>query len=164
MTETIVEQPLEALAPSLRGLDAWRAFLQAHATIVRRLEADLEASGLPSLADLDVLMQLAEAPERRLRMSDLAEEVLLSRSGMTRRIDRLEAAGLVARHECSSDRRGAWAMITDAGLERLLSARPTQIHGVNEHFVSKLTDDDLVCLRQALDKVAPPGERNGTCR
>jgi len=164
MTDTIAERPLETPAPAPRGLDAWRAFLQAHATIVRRLETDLEAAGLPSLADLDVLMQLSQAPERRLRMSELAEEVLLSRSGMTRRIDRLESAGLVARHECSSDRRGAWAIITDAGIDRLMSARPTQMLGVDAHFVSKLTDEDLTSLRRALDKVVPPSERDGTCQ
>ncbi len=137
------------------GLVAWRTFLQAHATVVRRIEADLETEGLPSLADLDVLLQLAQAPERRLRMSELADEVLLSRSGMTRRIDRLEAAGYVQRHECSADRRGAYAGLTDEGLERLQSARPTHVRGIMDHFVSKLSAGDLTELRRTLAKVLP---------
>jgi DNA-binding MarR family transcriptional regulator len=123
---------------------------------VRRIEADLEADGLPSLADLDVLLQLAQAPERRLRMSELADEVLLSRSGMTRRIDRLEAAGYVQRHECSFDRRGAFAGLTERGLERLQNARPTHVRGIVEHFASKLSADDLEALRRTLAKVLPP--------
>jgi DNA-binding MarR family transcriptional regulator len=137
------------------GLIAWRTFLQAHATVVRRIEADLEADGLPSLADLDVLLQLAQAPERRLRMSELADEVLLSRSGMTRRIDRLEAAGYVQRHECSADRRGAFAGLTDEGMRRLQTARPTHVRGIMDHFVSKLSADDLAALRRTLAKVLP---------
>lgn len=142
-----------------RGVDTWRTFLQAHATVVRRLEAELEADGQVSLADLDVLLQLAGAQGHRLRMSELAETVLLSRSGMTRRIDRLEAAGLVQRHECAADRRGAFAGITASGLERLRRARPTQMRGIEEHFISRLSDGDLVALRDALSKLIPPDDR-----
>ena len=119
-------------APSPRGLETWRTFLQAHATVVRRLEADLDEAGQISLADLDVLFQLASADGRRLRMSELADTVLLSRSGMTRRIDRLEAAGLVQRHECAADRRGAFAAHHGSRLERLQRARPTHLQGIEE--------------------------------
>jgi DNA-binding MarR family transcriptional regulator len=142
-----------------RGLDVWRTFLQAHATVVRRLEAELEADGQVSLADLDVLIQLANAEGRKLRMSELADTVLLSRSGMTRRIDRLEAAGFVRRHECAADRRGAYAGITDAGLERLQRARPTHLRGIEEHFVSRLSDDELHAIREALTKLIPLDDR-----
>lgn len=146
-------------APSPGGLETWRTFLQAHATVLRRLEADLEADGQMSLADLDVLIQLAGAPGHQLRMSELADTVLLSRSGMTRRIDRLEAAGFVQRHECAVDRRGAYAGITDAGLDRLRGSRPTHFRGIEEHFVSRLTVDDLTAIRDALTKLIPPDDR-----
>lgn len=142
-----------------RGLDTWRTFLQAHATVMRRLEAELEADGQVSLADLDVLMQLSNAEGRRLRMSELADTVLLSRSGMTRRIDRLEAVGLVRRHECAADRRGAFAGITEAGLERLHRARPTHLRGIEEHFVARLSDEELSQVREALTKLIPPDDR-----
>jgi DNA-binding MarR family transcriptional regulator len=148
-----------ATAAHSPGLETWRTFLQAHATVLRRLEAELEADGQISLADLDVLIQLANAEGRRLRMSELADTVLLSRSGMTRRIDRLEASGLVQRHECAADRRGAFAGITDAGLARLRSARPTHLRGVEEHFISRLDDDDLVAIRAALSKLIPLDDR-----
>jgi DNA-binding MarR family transcriptional regulator len=126
---------------------------------MRRLEAELEADGQVSLADLDVLIQLAHADSRKLRMSELADTVLLSRSGMTRRIDRLEAAGLVRRHECAADRRGAYAGITEAGLERLHRARPTHQRGIEEHFVSRLDDAELRAIREALTKLIPPDDR-----
>ena len=141
------------------GLETWRTFLQAHATVIRRLEAELEAGGHVSLADLDVLIQLASAPGRRLRMSELADTVLLSRSGMTRRIDRLETAGFVQRHECSVDRRGAYAGITESGLERLRQARPTHLRGIEQHFVSRLSDGELAAVGDALTKVIPPDDR-----
>ncbi len=78
---------------------------------------------------------------------------------MTRRIDRLEAAGFVKRHECAADRRGAFAGITPSGLERLRRARPTHLRGIEEYFVSRLTDEDLVSIREALTKLIPPDDR-----
>jgi len=141
------------------GLETWRTFLQAQATVVRRLEADLEADGQMSLADLDVLIQLAEADGHKLRMSELADTVLLSRSGMTRRVDRLEAAGLVQRHECAADRRGAYAGITEAGLERLRGSRPTHLRGIEEHFIERLSATDLAAIREALGRLIPPDDR-----
>jgi DNA-binding MarR family transcriptional regulator len=170
MTDTAIERQstaagaASAAVPSASpagdlGLATWRTFLQAHATVIRRLEADLEADGQLSLADLDVLIQLAGAEGHRLRMSELADHVLLSRSGMTRRIDRLEAAGLVQRHECAADRRGAFAGITADGLERLQRARPTHLRGIQEHFVARLSPEDLVSLRDALIKVIPLDDR-----
>ena len=149
------------------GLAAWRTFLQAHATLVRLLEAELEADGLVSLSDYDVLVHLAAAPGRRLRMSELAEVVVLSRSGMTRRIDRLEAVGFVRRDECAADRRGAFATLTEAGLTALEETRPRYVRGVAEHFISRLTPHDLELLRTALSKVLAAGDLaapdGGTC-
>ena len=171
MTEITLDQPTTGSSPAETreadrsrsprnpGIETWRTFLQAHATVVRRIEAELESDGQVSLADLDVLLQLSAAKGHRLRMSELAETVLLSRSGMTRRIDRLEAAGLVQRHECAADRRGAFAGITDAGMERLRRARPTHARGVEEHFISRLTADDLQEIRDALTKLIPPDDR-----
>jgi DNA-binding MarR family transcriptional regulator len=160
MTETAAgpRQP-ETWTSTDPGIVTWRTFLQAHATVIRRLEADLESEGQLSLADLDVLLQLARAEGRRLRMSELAEEVLLSRSGMTRRIDRLEASGLVERHECAADRRGAYAAITETGLERLREARPIHLRGIEEHFVARLTKAELEALRAVLAKVIPLDDR-----
>lgn len=119
-------------------LDAWTAFLRAHAQVTRRLERELQAEQQLALADYDVLVQLATAEERRLRMSELAERLLLSRSGATRLVDRLERDGLVAREACEDDRRGQWAGLTDAGLERLRRAAPTHLRGVAEHFLDRL--------------------------
>jgi DNA-binding MarR family transcriptional regulator len=160
MTDTTAPpRPSESWISTDPGIVTWRTFLQAHATVIRRLEADLESEGQLSLADLDVLLQLARAESHRLRMSELADEVLLSRSGMTRRIDRLEASGLVRRHECAADRRGAYAAITETGLERLREARPAHLRGITMHFVSKLTAEDLEAMRAVLAKVIPLDDR-----
>src|SRR5688500_20210971 len=109
---------------------AWRGFLRAHATVVRALEADLQAEHDLPLASYDVLVQLSEAPERRLRMTELADRVLLSRSGLTRLADRLERDGLLVRQACPSDARGTLAVLTEAGLDRLRAAWPTPLRGV----------------------------------
>ncbi|MER3418594.1 MAG: MarR family transcriptional regulator, partial [Chloroflexota bacterium] len=99
-------------------LGAWRAFLEAHARLARRLDDELRAGHGISLAEYDALLQLARAPGRRLRMNQLADRVILSRSGITRLVDRLVAAGLVERTTCSTDARGAEAVLTEAGVER----------------------------------------------
>jgi DNA-binding MarR family transcriptional regulator len=134
-------------------LSAWRAFLQAHAHVVRELEHELQAETALPLTHYDVLVQLAAADERRLRMSELADRLLLSRSGATRLVDRLVADGLVERVTCESDRRGQWAAITDAGYERLRSAAPTHLRGVAEHFLDRLTADELRELERMLERV-----------
>src|SRR4051812_49831191 len=106
-------------------LDAWRGFLRTHATVVRELDEELtERHGLP-LSSYDVLVQLEEAPEGRLRMSHLADAVLLSRSGLSRLVTRLESQRLLERLECENDARGAFAAITEAGREKLAEARAT---------------------------------------
>ena len=98
--------------------------------MTRELEHELEAEQDLSLADYDLLYQLAVAEGRRLRMSELADRLVLSRSGATRLVDRLEAAGLVDRQTCATDRRGYWAMVTEAGIGRLRAATPTHLRGV----------------------------------
>ena len=142
----------EAL-PDGSGLEAWASLLQAHATLMRRLEADLaEATGL-ALADFDVLAQLANAGGK-LRMTELADRALISRSGMTRRVARLVDEGLVRRAKAASDARGVVVALTDAGVARLTETAPVHLRGVAELFIAQLDDQELAVLKSALDKVA----------
>ena len=131
-------------------LAAWSTFLRAHARVVRELERELQADQDLALTDYDVLVQLAAASERRLRMSELADRLLLSRSGVTRLVDRLVSDGLVERVMCESDRRGQWAALTDAGYSRLRRASPTHLRGVATHFLDRLTPEDLTALERML--------------
>ena len=131
-------------------LAAWSTFLRAHARVVRELERELQADQDLALTDYDVLVQLAAAPERRLRMSELADRLLLSRSGVTRLVDRLVADGLVERVSCEDDRRGQWAALTDAGRGRLRRAAPTHLRGVATHFLDRLSVADLASLERML--------------
>lgn len=141
-------------APSVEELSAWRWFLRAHATITRSLEAELVAEQQLSLAAYDVLVQLAEAPGRRLRMTELADAVLLSRSGVTRLVDRLERVGLVARCPVAADGRGVAAELTLAGLDRLRTAAGTHLDGVARHFAARLDSDDLAALERVSRRLA----------
>lgn len=134
-------------------LTAWRTFLRTHARVVRELERELQSEQHLALTDYDVLVQLAAAGDRRLRMSELADALLLSRSGATRLIDRLVTDGLVERVTCESDRRGQWASLTDAGHQRLRRASPTHLRGVAEHFLDRLPPDDLATMERMLDRV-----------
>ncbi len=138
-------------------LHAWRGFLRAHATVVRVLEADLQAEHALPLASYDVLVQLSESSDRRLRMTELADRVLLSRSGLTRLADRLEREGLISREPCPSDARGTLAVLTDAGLDRLREAWPTHLRGVQEHVLGRLTSDEVTQLGLLMTKLAPDG-------
>ena len=133
---------------------AWRAFVLAHARIARALEMELQAAQGMSLADYEVLLHLARADERRLRMSEIAERMVFSRSGATRVVDRLQRSALVRRASCESDRRGAWAQLTDAGYERFRKAAPTHLGGVARHFWDKIPPGDLDRLRRSLEVVA----------
>ena len=123
---------------SREELSSWRAFLRAHAVITRALEVELVAEQQLSLAAYDVLVQLVEAPEHRLRMTELADAVLLSRSGVTRLVDRLERAGWCRAARSSDDGRGVAAQITEAGFARLRQASRTHLAGVARHFADRL--------------------------
>jgi DNA-binding MarR family transcriptional regulator len=138
---------------SAAQLRAWRTFLRAHALVTRRLESDLLAEQRLPLASYDVLVQLVEAPERRLRMSELAERVLLSRSGLTRLVDRMEAEGLVRREACEDDARGLFTVLTDEGLDRLRSASGTHLRGVAEYAVGRLSDGEADQLSALLARM-----------
>jgi DNA-binding MarR family transcriptional regulator len=140
-------------ATSKQELATWRAFLRTHALLMRRLETDLHSCHELPLPWYDVLVQLAEAPERRLRMTELANRVLLSRSGLTRLVDRLEQEGLVARAACPGDARAIHAVLTEAGLDRLRQASPTHLRNVDEHFTSRLTPDELDQLGALMAKL-----------
>ena len=142
---------------SAAELSAWRTFLRAHATVTRRLEAELVAEHELPLASYDVLVQLSEAPGRRLRMTELADRVLLSRSGLTRLADRLERDGLLTREACPSDARGTLAVLTDAGLAKLEEAWQTHRRGVAEHVTGKLTTDEVARLGELLGKLVGDG-------
>lgn len=132
---------------------AWRGFLRAHAHVIRRLEAELEAEQAMPLANYDVLVQLAEAPDRSLRMSELASSVLLSRSGLTRLVDRLEREGLVERRACPDDARGTLAALTDAGVARLEQAWVTHLRGVREHMISRFEERELQVLGELFSRL-----------
>jgi len=142
-----------APSPDDPRLRAWVAFLQAYAVLTRRLEAELQAERGLSLADYDALVQLAIADERRLRMGELADRVVLSRSGVTRLVDRLEADGLVVRRACPTDARGSWAELTAAGLDRLRGAAPVHLRGVEAHFLAPIAEADRDGLVRALEAV-----------
>ena len=134
-------------------LNAWRTFLHAHAQVRRQLERELQAEQSMGLGEYELLLILAYSQGRRLRMSELADTLALSRSGVTRLIDRLEADGLVQRISCDTDRRGSWAQLTDGGHARLRSASPTHLRGVAEHFLDRIPASDLDALRRILDQV-----------
>ena len=140
-------------------LGAWRNLLRVHATLTRELDEELRrAHGLP-LTSYDVLVNLEGAPDRQMRMSELADAVLLSRSGLTRLVERLERDGLLERADCPGDARGSFAVLTDAGLRRLAQARKTHLSGVRERFLSLFSDDELEQLAEMWQRLlAPSGE------
>jgi DNA-binding MarR family transcriptional regulator len=138
------------------GIGAWRSFLHAHARVTRRLDEELQAAHGLSLAEYDALLQIAHAPGRRVRMNVLAERVILSRSGITRLVDRLEAAGSVERMACTTDARGQEAVLTPLGLERLRSAATTHLDGVRRYFLGRLDEAELAGLEASMGRVADP--------
>ena len=138
---------------SRRELNAWRGMLGTQSALIARLDDELEREhGLP-LTSYEVLLHLNEEPGHSLRMGELAERLFLSRSGLTRLIDRLAKAGLVEREVCESDRRGYYAALTPEGEQRFAEARPTHLRGVREHFLSKLEPEDLDALARAWERV-----------
>ena len=141
--------PMSEEQLSEQHLVAWRTFLKAHAIIIDRIDRDLEAAKLPPLSTYDVLIELYEAPEGRLRMHELAERVVLSRSGLTRLVDRLEAEGLLRRDRSGRDRRGAYAVITEQGIAALRRTWPVYARGIAEYFAQWLTLEEAQLLESA---------------
>jgi DNA-binding MarR family transcriptional regulator len=148
-------------------MQAWVAFLTAHTRVVSAASGDLEAACGISLAWFDVLFQLSVAPDCRRRMHEFARALLLSKSGLTRLVDRIEAAGLVARASVPGDRRSLYVELTPAGRRVQDKARPLVQGSVGEHFGKHLSEAELATLRNALDRVAhvagapPSGEGSG---
>jgi DNA-binding MarR family transcriptional regulator len=136
-------------------LGAWRGLLRVHARMTKALDAELlREHGLP-LSSYEVLLFLADAPGGRLRMSELADGVLLSRSGLTRLVDRMERDGLLCRERCEDDARGYHAAITGKGRALFARARRTHLDGVRERFLSHLSPEELRTLASLWEKVAP---------
>jgi DNA-binding MarR family transcriptional regulator len=143
--------------PDAGRLAAWRAFLTAHARAVAAIERDLAAGDFIPLTWYDVLVPLSESPGGRLRLHELADRVVLSRSGLTRLVDRLERAGLLRREPCLTDRRGAFAVLTDAGAAALRQTWPIYARSINEHFARHVSAAEAELIAAALGRVASQG-------
>src|SRR4051812_16419787 len=136
-------------------LAVWRGFLRVHAALAKQLDAELDAAhGIP-LSSYEVLINLQAAPDRRLRMADLADRALLSRSGMTRLVHRLERQGLLVRDTCARDARGGFAVLTDAGGAPLAQARPTHLDGARQRFLAPLDPEESDRLVELWERVLP---------
>jgi DNA-binding MarR family transcriptional regulator len=135
----------------------WRSYLLGSARLAERLDADLREFGI-DLGEYEILVTLSEAPERRVRMSELADAVHQSRSRLTHTVTRLENAGLVDRSNCPTDRRGVWAHLTDAGMELLELAAPSHVEAVRRNFVEAMTEEDYAAVGRAFAAVVSATE------
>jgi DNA-binding MarR family transcriptional regulator len=136
-------------------LASWRGFLRVHAALERELDAELaERHGLP-LSSYEVLLTVADAPGERMRMSEIADSVLLSRSGVTRLVDRLERGGLVERIPCEDDARGQYAVLTSRGRQVFDAARVTHLAGVRRRFLERFDDDELQRMAEFWERLVP---------
>lgn len=144
-------------------MTAWHALIRAHSRVVRRLESELDAEHGLSLPAYEVLAHLSDAPEDRLRMSDLAACAVLTPSGLTRLVDKLSREGLVRRERCAADARVVYAVLSPLGRERLVAAYPTHLRGVREHYIDRLSAAQLSAVGDALGGLvtACPGDGDG---
>jgi len=155
--------PVAADRLSPRELSAWRGMLRVHAYLTKALDAQMEAEhGLP-LTSYEVLLFLAEADGERMRMCDLASSILLSRSGLTRLVDRLERDALIVRESCASDARGAFARLTPDGRAKLDAARRTHLAGVRRLFLDRVSPDEQELLGDVWDRLLPDGTPGPVC-
>jgi DNA-binding MarR family transcriptional regulator len=134
-------------------LAAWRAFLNAHATVIDHIERDMVEARVLPLGAYDVLVALLEAPDQRLRLHELASHIVLSRSTLTRVLDRLEAEGLLVRERVETDRRGAYAVLTAKGREALRQAWPVYARGIAQYFARHLSEEETRVVTEALGRV-----------
>ena len=132
---------------------AWRALLHTHARVIRRLDAELQAERGLTLSAYEVLLRLRHAPACGIRMSQLAEEVLLSPSGCTRVVDQLASRGLVQRTRNQADARSQLAVLTAKGRDELRAAAPVHVRGIREHFTGRLSPGQLETIASALGTV-----------
>ncbi len=144
------------------SLEAWRSYLQSQRSILRELDADLVAAHGLTARDYEVLLYLAQAPDRKLPMSALAESTMLTRSGVTRLIDGLVTAGLIERNSCPNDARVSYARLTDPGLTKLRDAGRTHIAGIRRLFLEHFSDEEIERLAELLGRL-PGASGSGTC-
>jgi DNA-binding MarR family transcriptional regulator len=150
---SVLDRLVSDALPDDRGLGAWRAFLRAHASLMRELSTDLAMKTRLPLGDFDVLAQLAQAGGD-LRISELAAKTFSSRSAMSRRVDRLVDEGLVRRTNSEADGRGIVIAVTRTGMARLAETVPVHLSAVSKLFLEQLDDEELAVLERALDKVS----------
>ncbi len=136
-------------------LRAWRAFVEAHTAVMDVLERELTERRGISLTWYDALLQLSEAPGQRLRMSELADSIVISRSGFSRAARRMEEAGLIARERSPEDGRGAYVVLTEHGRRTFRHAAAVHLRGVAEHFLRHLSEDEAAVMEAALRRVRP---------
>lgn len=144
------------------ALEAWRSYLQSHASILRELDAELVAAHGMTARDYEVLLYLAQAPDRRLPMSVLAANTMLTRSGITRLVDGLVRAGLIERVSCPSDARISYAQLTEVGYDKLREAGCTHIAGIQRLFLEHFNADEINQLATLLGRL-PGARRDGSC-
>jgi DNA-binding MarR family transcriptional regulator len=146
------------------ALEAWRSFLQSHASILRGLDAELVAEHGLTTRDYEVLLYLAQAPDRKLAMSALAERTMLTRSGITRLVDGLVGTGLIERIACPQDARVSYASLTDAGYKKLREAGRTHIAGIHRLFLSTYSAEEIEQLAALLARLPGAGAGEGQCK
>jgi DNA-binding MarR family transcriptional regulator len=141
------------LRPDQHRLAAYRAFITAHAEVITHIERDMAAEHVIPVVWYDVLIELYEAPERRLRLHELARAVVLSRSTLTRTVDRLEAAGLLRREPDPADGRGAFAVLCEEGIEAMRLAWPVYAQGIVTYFARHLSDEEAEVLTAVFERI-----------
>lgn len=139
----------------------WRAWIAAETLLKGRLSRELQEAFNLTLEDYEILVRLSESQDRRVRMSELADKTLSSRSRLSHQIDRMVKNGFVERAACADDGRGQWAILTDQGWDLLVKAAPTHVDGVRSHLLDQLTDDEFAALGKALQKVVAHLENLG---
>ena len=149
--------PSQVLSQQPVAVAAFAALLRAHAAATRRLNAQLTADHGLTISDFEVLLRLADAPDRRMRRGDLAQQVILTASGITRLLDGLERAGFVERDSCAGDRRVVYAVLTDAGLAKLREASASHFAQVDDLLGARFDDEELEQLASLLLRLAEPG-------
>ena len=156
----VAETATAVVSPADWRLAVWRDFLRTHNHLLRQLEHQLLAHGKIAIGSYDVLVQLAEAPDNKLRMSELAEAVLLSRSGLTRLVDRLQSDGLVERQPDPEDARGMYTVLTAKGRDTLRDASRVHLSGVSDLVLTRLSEAELRQLQALMIKLDPSVPRD----